>query len=86
MQNTPLDGSRLYAILTWKLNVDVIVNGETRVVNEGATVHELLQALRMDPRYLAVEINRELCPRATHAATVLQADDQVEIVTLVGGG
>jgi sulfur carrier protein len=40
----------------------------------------------MQPRLVAVERNRDLVPRAQHAACALEAGDRVEIVTLVGGG
>jgi sulfur carrier protein len=40
----------------------------------------------MQPRYLAVERNFELVPRGNHAECVLHEGDQLEIVTLVGGG
>lgn len=66
--------------------VNVVVNGETRTVPEGATVSDLLAVLKLDPRYLAVELNREVVPRAEHGRRALQDGDQVEIVTLVGGG
>jgi thiazole synthase len=42
--------------------------------------------LKHDPKRLAVELNQELVPRQQHAHTVLKDGDQVEIVTLVGGG
>lgn len=66
--------------------MEISVNGEPRQVEVGCTVATLLDELKLQPRYLAVERNRELVPRATHAACVLQPGDCVEIVTLVGGG
>lgn len=66
--------------------MEILVNGEPRQVEVGCTVARLLEELKLQPRYLAVERNQELVPRATHAACVLQAGDSVEIVTLVGGG
>jgi thiamine biosynthesis protein ThiS len=45
-----------------------------------------LEELRLKPRNVAVERNRALVPRAQHAACVLETGDQLEIVTLVGGG
>jgi thiamine biosynthesis protein ThiS len=74
------------AIIEERSDVEISVNGETRQVEAGCTVAKLLEELQLQPRYLAVERNRELVPRATHAACVLQPEDCVEIVTLVGGG
>jgi thiamine biosynthesis protein ThiS len=64
----------------------IFFNGEPRDVAEGTTVAELLQQLELQPRYVAVEINLQLIPRQLHAQHVLQADDRLEVVTLVGGG
>ena len=66
--------------------MQICVNGEPREVEAGITVAQLLAQLQMQPRYLAVERNFELVPRGRHAEAVLVDGDQLEIVTLVGGG
>ncbi|HEX4612337.1 MAG TPA: sulfur carrier protein ThiS [Urbifossiella sp.] len=64
----------------------VTVNEEPRTIPGPATVADLLRALGKDPAKLAVEVNREVVPRAEHPARRLADGDTVEIVTLVGGG
>lgn len=66
--------------------MQIQVNGEPREVETGMTVDRLLAELQMQPRYLAVERNFELVPRRQHAECVLHDGDELEIVTLVGGG
>lgn len=66
--------------------MQIEVNGQSREVDEGMTVSVLIEQLEMDPRYLAVERNRQLVPRAEHTTTQLAAGDRLEVVTLVGGG
>lgn len=66
--------------------MQIFVNGEPREVAPATTLAELLKSLQLEPRYLAVERNLQLVPRGEHAACVLQAGDNLEIVTLVGGG
>lgn len=66
--------------------VEIEVNGEVRQIEPGTTVARLLEAMRLQPRFVAVERNRELVPRGRYAECVLQAGDRLEIVTLVGGG
>ncbi len=66
--------------------MEVTVNGETREVEAGTTVAELLQTLDVQPKATAVEVNRKLVPRSRHGEHALEAGDAVEIVTLVGGG
>jgi thiamine biosynthesis protein ThiS len=66
--------------------VQILVNGQPRQVPVGQTVAVLLAELKLEPRYLAVERNRVLVPRRQHASCTLEEGDQLEIVTLVGGG
>ena len=66
--------------------MQIFINGESRAVDAESTVADLLSELGMQPKYVAVERNLELVPRATHADCVLEDGDQLEIVTLVGGG
>jgi thiamine biosynthesis protein ThiS len=66
--------------------VKIVMNGDLREIEPGTTVARLLDALQMQPRYVAVERNFELVPRTRHAECVLEDGDKLEIVTLVGGG
>jgi thiamine biosynthesis protein ThiS len=67
-------------------NVTIVVNGEPRQVAQGTTVAALLGELQLDSRQVAVEVNLELVPRATHGRCALVEGDRLEVVTLVGGG
>ena len=66
--------------------MQITVNGAGREVADESTIADLLTELGMQPKYVAVERNKELVPRATHAACKLESGDSLEIVTLVGGG
>jgi sulfur carrier protein len=66
--------------------VEVVVNGEAECLPEGATVRDLLDSHRAPLDRVAVEVNREIVPRADHASRRLSSGDRVEIVTFVGGG
>lgn len=66
--------------------MQIEVNGQLREVAAGTSVAELLAELELDSRYLAVERNLKLVPRAAHAETTLAEGDRLEVVTLVGGG
>ncbi len=64
----------------------LIINGETRTIAEAVTLADLLNQLGYDRRRIAVEVNREVVPMSSHERRRLAAGDDVEIVTLVGGG
>ena len=66
--------------------MEITVNGQPRRVSDGTTVIELLEDLGLAGKYVAVEVNQQVIPRARHADHRLKAGDRLEIVTLVGGG
>lgn len=68
------------------MTVSIFVNGDAQQIDPSATVADLLARLKMNPKFLAVELNRQVVPRAEHHRTKLSANDRIEIVTLVGGG
>ena len=63
----------------------LILNGEPRDIEAGSLA-ELVAALGLDPRKVAVERNLSIVPRSAYAATALTAGDRIEIVAFVGGG
>lgn len=66
--------------------MQITVNDEAREVAAGSTIADLLVELGMRPKFVAVERNLELIPRARHAECELAENDKLEVVTLVGGG
>lgn len=66
--------------------MNVTINGEPGSFPEPLTVADLLDRLKHDRRRVAVEVNREVIPAEKHIDRRLKPGDQIEIVTLVGGG
>lgn len=66
--------------------MQVKINGESKNIDDGMTVAALVASLDLQPKFVAVERNREIVPRKQHADCTLQPGDELEIVTLVGGG
>ena len=64
----------------------IMLNGESREIPSDWTLTDLLNDLQINNRYCAVEQNQKLVPREQHADCVIQDGDQIEVVTLVGGG
>jgi len=64
----------------------ITLNGEPRPWETPRTVAALLTDLGIDTRTVAVERNRVVVKRATYADTVVEAGDEIEIVSFVGGG
>jgi len=66
--------------------VRVILNGEAREIPSSLTVADLLAHLGIDPRVVAVELNRVVVKRARYGDTPVPAGAEIEIVAFVGGG
>jgi thiamine biosynthesis protein ThiS len=63
------------------------INGQVReVAQPQLTVDQLLGELGLSGRPVAVEVNRQLVFKRDHSRTSLREGDQVEVVTMVGGG
>lgn len=63
------------------------INGEHREVDgEDLTVIQLLDALDLGRRRVAVEVNQQIIRRAIHDDHRVCDGDEVEIVHFVGGG
>lgn len=63
----------------------LLVNGDPCEVPDGLTVSALLQHLAIDG-LVAVEVDREVVPRAQRDGHSLRDGAQIEIVHFVGGG
>jgi sulfur carrier protein len=66
--------------------VTIAFNGTEEQVDESTTILELLERSGVEPRFCAVELNLEILPRTHYATYRVQDGDQIEVVTLVGGG
>lgn len=66
--------------------ITLVVNGETRQLDGGATLMTLLQSLDLDPLLVVAELNRTIVKRDAYSTTMLNSDDELELVHFVGGG
>ena len=66
--------------------MQITVNGEAKTVRDDLTVRDLIVELGLTDGPVAVELNREVVPRAQHATTRIAEGNALEIVHLVGGG
>ncbi len=64
----------------------ITVNGESHEVQAGLTLTQLLEALALNPKKVAVERNLEIAPRSLYDTIHIEAGDRLEIVHFVGGG
>ena len=66
--------------------ISLQVNGEPRNCPTHLNLIQFLEFLGLNPRLVAVEYNGEICHRQFWPTTIVQANDRLEIVSIVGGG
>ena len=69
------------------MSFELMVNGAVqRLATRPATVGELVRALNLTGKRIAVERNGEIVPKGRYDDTAVGPDDRFEIVAAVGGG
>jgi len=66
--------------------MQVVVNGQARSAGDARSVAELVRALGLEGKRVAVERNGEIVPKSRYADTPVATGDRLEIVAAVGGG
>jgi sulfur carrier protein len=66
--------------------IQITVNGKQVSLEASMTIERLLATVEVPPNYLAVEVNADVVPREEHGTYLVSDGDDVEVVTLVGGG
>ncbi len=67
-------------------SIVVSVNGEPRHCPASLTLPAVLEHLGYRPQLVVVEFNGAILPRSQWDAQVVVESDQLEVVTIVGGG
>ena len=62
------------------------VNGEQREFESLSTLDELIAAMQLADRRIAVEHNQQIIPRGRFAEVALNDQDEIEIIHAIGGG
>ncbi|RKD23689.1 sulfur carrier protein [Caminicella sporogenes DSM 14501] len=64
----------------------MIVNGIKMNFKNGITVLQLLTKLNLDKDKVVVEVNRKILDKKQYSDYLLNENDRIEIINLVGGG
>ena len=66
--------------------IEIQLNGKPHSLSEGVNIHSLLEELSIPKGKVAIELNRKVLHKENYTKTVLKNNDQVQIVTFIGGG
>lgn len=64
----------------------IIVNGNERTIEEGATLLELLKKLDLEDKVMAAAVNMEIVKQDQWDVHKLVDNDKLELLDFVGGG
>lgn len=64
----------------------ITINGEIYNFSEIMTIEKLLQQFTIDGKKIAVEHNMTIVPQDKYQQTILQDNDNIEIVQFINGG
>jgi sulfur carrier protein len=83
---TPIDDLQSDCAMRYISFMQLFVNGEPKYCAAPSSLSQFIEQLGMKGDRVAVELNREIVPRAQWDSTQLQDGDHLEIVHFVGGG
>lgn len=66
--------------------IRIVINGQPATAKDNISVQTLVDDLARPKGPCAVERNGQLVPWTERSTTAVQDGDQIEVVTLVGGG
>jgi len=66
--------------------MEIIINGETRIFNEGITINAALKELSLETKVMAAAINMQIVKQDNWEKTTLKDGDKLELLDFVGGG
>ena len=66
--------------------IEIELNGAAHILAAPASLQQLIDALDLSGKSLAVAVNRQVVPRTAWHDCQLQARDRVDVVRAIGGG
>lgn len=67
-------------------NVLIKVNGENKSIPQNISILNLLESYKLNKDRVVIELNRNILKQSDFESTTLNENDELEIVTFVGGG
>lgn len=68
------------------MKIGITVNGDKRQINEGTNVETLVNSLVKKSSGIIVELNETIVNRNNWKAQTVEAGDEIQLISFVGGG
>lgn len=66
--------------------MNIVINGEAKEVQENSTLGTLIDSLNIAKKLVACTVNNCVIKRDQYDTTVLHENDQIELLSFMGGG
>ena len=66
--------------------MNIILNGKQFSIDKKMSIKDILVQNNIGEKNIVVEVNKEIISRSQWDQTILKENDQIEIITAVGGG
>ena len=66
--------------------MNIIINGETKIFEEGKTLHEMIKSLKIEDKVMAAAVNMEIVKKDKWNEFTPSDNDKIELLQFVGGG
>ena len=62
------------------------INGENKFIPQNISIVELLEIFKINKERVVIELNKEIIKKDRYNSTSIKENDELEIITFVGGG
>ncbi|HDZ77006.1 MAG TPA: cysteine synthase A [Candidatus Omnitrophica bacterium] len=66
--------------------INIYLNGKKEQVEKDTSIFKFLEAKKIRPEVVTVEVNEEIIEKDKHKHAILKPDDKIELVYFIGGG
>jgi thiamine biosynthesis protein ThiS len=66
--------------------MEIYINQEKKVIDGEMSINDLLLFLKIQNKYIAVEVNKTIIPKSEYKIFIVKNNDKIEIINAVGGG
>tara|TARA_B100001057_G_scaffold266123_1_gene266350 strand:- start:181 stop:381 length:201 start_codon:yes stop_codon:yes gene_type:complete len=66
--------------------MNIILNGKQFSIDKKMSIKDILVQNNIGEKNIVVEVNKEIISKSQWDQTILKENDQIEIITAVGGG
>ena len=68
------------------MSITIYLNGKKEEIQDSLNISRLLEAKKIRPEVVTVELNEQIVERTKFTETLLKANDKLEFVYYMGGG